>query len=417
MSLLYGLNYFVDVLLYFAILGVLGVLWNASERLFFIPMLLFAGCALSHALSGRKKEWLMWLPLFVFIPCLILARGWGERLLCVAPSVYLFFYIRGNSTVADYYYVARKFRGALIGLCFVMFLVMINPAKSWANGLIYLFLYFAMVIFLLRMLRHDDSTAKSLRFRAMNLAGVASVCAAGFALSRPAVVAVIGKLWALLRDQVLARILAVVLYLVEWVLYGINWVLGMLLPNSELEMDFGGMPAMQMDGGMEELLGPAEEGEVQVNPVARAIVIGIGVALLAAVVILVVRLLSRQTARMGTHNDDDERETLTEAEAEPNPGFFRRRRDAEEGVRWYYRRSLQWLKARGGVVSAYMNTEQIQDANADQTDEAALAALREVYLPVRYAEAQATKADAQRAREAYEAIKRGAKSPKKPGQE
>ena len=409
MSLLYGLNYFVDVLLYFGILGLLGLLWNASDRLFYIPMILFAACALSCTLSGRKKEWIRWLPMVLCLPCLILARGWGEKLLCVGPSLYLFYYLRGNRTVADYYYVARRFRGAMIGLCFVLFFVMVNPAKSWTNGLVYLFLYFAMMIFLLRMLRHDDSAAKSLRFRAMNLVGVGSVCAAGFALSRPAVMAVLGRVWGLFRDQVLARIFAVLLYIVELVLYAINAVLGFLLPDGELDMGMGEMPTMQMEGDMDTFLGPVEEGEVRVNPVARAIVIGIGIVLLVAVLVLIVRLLSRQTARMGTPGDDDERETLAENEPDPTPGFFRRHRDAEAGVRYYYRRSLQWLKARGGIVTAYMNTAQIRDANLDKADEAALSALREIYLPVRYADREAGREDAKRARDADEQLKKTAK--------
>lgn len=405
MSILYGLNYFVDVLLYFAILGCVGLLAGTSDRLFFIPVILFAACTLCHLLSGKKNEKLRFLPLALFIPCMLLARGWGERILCVAPSVYLCFYLKNNRGLADYYYVARKFRSAMVGLCAVLFFVAISPAHSWGKGLLFLFLYLTLIIYLLRMLRHDDKTVKSTRFKLMNLTGVGAVCAAGFGLSRPAVVAVLARIWALFRDVVLARVLSLLLWLVELVLYGFNLLVGWLFPYRPIEMSYGEIPVMEMEGDMETVMAAMEENTV--NPVVRAIVIGIGALLAGAILIALVRLLSRQTARMGTANEDDERENLTEAEAAPRPGRLRRR-DPEDGVRWYYLRALQSLRAKGGTVTQYMNTEQIRDENAELTDLAAMNRLREIYLPARYGEQTPSPADVQAAREASEQIRRRA---------
>jgi len=157
-----------------------------------------------------------------------------------------------------------------------------------------------------------------------------------------------------------------------------------------------------------ELFGEAVGKEpITVNPVARAIVIGIGIVALSLLMFYIVRLLSRQTVRMGAGLDNDERETLEEtAEDALNAGIFKRRKDPELGVRYYYRRYLQLVKARGGKVSQYMNTLQIRDENAQGYDAQALDKIREVYLPIRYGGRAATQQDAQNARAAYEALKK-----------
>ena len=56
MSMLYGLSYLCDMLLYFGCLGCLGFLGVASDDLFFVPVVLFAACAAHVRLRLRATQ-------------------------------------------------------------------------------------------------------------------------------------------------------------------------------------------------------------------------------------------------------------------------------------------------------------------------------------------------------------------------
>ena len=90
----------------------------------------------------------------------------------------------------------------------------------------------------------------------------------------------------------------------------------------------------------------------------------------------------------------------------------RLRGGAGGGVRWTYYRALRLLRSRGGIVTASMNTEQIQTMNADRADPDAMAELRALYLPVRYDDAPADREAEKRARAAYEALRRSPAQPR-----
>ena len=90
---------------------------------------------------------------------------------------------------------------------------------------------------------------------------------------------------------------------------------------------------------------------------------GVGVALLAVLAFVILRALSRRIGRLESASGTDERESLDAlAAGQPRPRL--RRRDPQEGVRHWYRRSLALIRARGGRVAPTMNTLQIQQENA-----------------------------------------------------
>ena len=103
---------------------------------------------------------------------------------------------------------------------------------------------------LLRLLRHDDRVAKSSRFRALNLLGVGLVCAAGFALSQPAIVSALGVAWNWFVENVVLILLTLAAWAIQWVLYGFAWifatVFGVVLATLTLQIVQSGFTAVRL---------------------------------------------------------------------------------------------------------------------------------------------------------------------------
>ena len=219
MSLSYALPYFCDAMLYFGALGCIGLLRWCAANIILAPVTLLVGCWLSGKLTGRGKPWLRWLPMVLIVPAMIVAGNFAGRVATLPMAVYLPLYVYNNRRAPDYDYAADRFRYSLIVAGIVLLVSILVGASHWQQGLPYLFLYFTLSVALLRLLRHDDRVARSSRFRLLNLAGVMAVCAAGFMLSQPRIVAAIkaAGLWFL--DNVVLRIVALMLYVVQWVFY------------------------------------------------------------------------------------------------------------------------------------------------------------------------------------------------------
>lgn len=305
MFLAYALPFFCDVMLYFGALGCFGLLYFCRDALAWTPVMLLAACWLSGKLTGRGKPWLRWLPMAVAVPCFIVAGNLAGRVACLPMLVYLPLYVYNNRRAPDYDYAADRFRHSLIALGLVVLLSLLFRAAHWKDGLPWLFMYFTLNIALLRLLRHDDGVARSLRFRAINLGGVALVCAAGFGLSQPGIVAVVRAAWQWFLENVVLNALALIAYLIQWALYLGARVL-MWLGMSNIDGD--AMPVIApMDGPGSQLPRTAREIRA-LPPVVLFLLKAAGVAALAALVFVILRALSRRVARAGHTGGSEERE-------------------------------------------------------------------------------------------------------------
>lgn len=410
MTLAYALTFFCDAMLYCAVLGCLGLMGGCREDIWRVPLLLAAACWLSGKLTGRPagrpRPWLRWLPMALIPVGLAIAGGFGGALAMLPMAAYLPLYVYNNRRAPDYDYAADRFRHSLIGAGVALLLAALFRAASWKRGLPYLFLYFTLNVTLLRLLRHDDRVARSRRFRLLNLAGVALVCAAGFALSQPGVVAVLRQAWGWFADHVLLNAVALAFFAFQWVLYGLAWVLSKLIgPMNMAEME---MPMLNPEGQSQPMLAEAAAEVHELSPLVRLALQGIGIALLAVLAFMILRALSRRIARAEYSGGGDEREALDDGEAPRRPRGIRARREGGDGVRRQYRRALSLLRARGGRVGPTMNTLQIHRENADLSDPEAMAELRALYLPVRYGERPAGREETERARAAVERMRRAA---------
>lgn len=403
MSLAYALPYFCDAMLYFAGLGFFGLLRGCLPSLMWVPPLLLAACWLSHQLAGGKRRAWRWAPMAVVLPCLLIAGNRPGRLASLPMLTYLPLYVFNNRRAPDYDYAADRFRHSLIVAGALLLYAALIQARTWQKGLPFLFMYFTLNMALLRLLRHDDAVARSRRFRALNLSGVALVCGAGFALSQPVIVAALRAAGIWFAENVLVNLLALVMYIVQLILYGGMWLLSRFIDLSPAGADELSVPILH------EVSRPHLPGAIHqvraLPPAVLYILQGAGILLLALVTLALLRALSRRVARTSPASGTDVRESLDD-EAPRRPGGQGPRRAPEAGVRKQYRRALMLLRARGGRISPAMNTLQIQDDNASAPGIDGLRALREVYLPVRYGERPASREDLRRAQAAFEQMKK-----------
>ena len=405
MSALYGLNYYCDVLLYMASMGLWGMLWHSSVRLTVSSLLLLAAAVLSHVLTGMKRERLRFWPLALILPALWLLEGAGQRLLLLPMAVYLVLYVINNRSLTDYYYAAKKFRGELIWLLFATLLALVNPAGSWTRGLGWLLIYLAAEIYLLRMLRHEDRTIRSVRFRVMNLISLGAVAALGWMLSQPQATSILRRIGLFLLDWLVAPVLRLLLFLIQCLLTVLAWLLGPLMNGLPEGLDQ--MPQMDQSLTVQQMLGVAPTEQPAVHPLARAILIGVGVLLLTLLVLTILQALSRQAARFGSDRAEEIRESLDEIDEGKKPSRRRGSARGRDGVRAVYRQSLQILRSREGKINRFMDSSQILEKNRADFDAGALEELRNLYLPVRYGEgADADRTSIQRMKAACQKLKR-----------
>ena len=400
MPLAYALTYFCDTMLYLAALGFFGLLGTRGAAFYYVPVLLSAGCWL----CGRRirQEKLRWLGLAVIIPCLFLAVAARSVVAAIPMLVYLPLYVYNNRVAPDYYYAAERFCYSLIIVGVILVFSLAVNAQGWKLGLPFLFLYIAFSITLLRLLRHDDRMAQSRRFRILNLGEVVLVCAVGFAASQPEILGMLRTAWLWFAEHVLLNLVALLFYVLQWVLFAAAWLFTRLFGNVSLDLEE--MPDITPVEPIQPGL-TKTAGTIQALPLlARLVIQGLGMAVLALLGFMLLRALSGRIGRIEHVGGNDDREALGASESPKGARF--RSRDRVDGVRRQYRQALITLRTRGGHISPTMNTLQIQQENGRIADPNALETLRNVYLPVRYGSYRPTPQDQKQAKAAAERIRK-----------
>jgi len=400
LPLAYALTYFCDTMLYLAALGFFGLLGARDAAFYYVPGLLFAGCWL----CGRriKQEKLRWLGLAVILPCLFLAVAARSVVAAIPMLVYLPLYVYNNRVAPDYYYAAERFRYSLIIVGVILVFSLAVNAQGWKLGLPFLFLYIALSITLLRLLRHDDRMARSRRFRILNLGEVVLVCAVGFAASQPEILGMLRVAWLWFAEHVLLNLAALLFYVLQWVLFAAVWLFTRIFGNVSLDME--GMPDTTPVEPVQPGLTQTADSIQALPLLARLAIQGIGMAVLAVLGFMLLRALSGRVGRIEQVGGNDDRESLGANES-PR-GARHRSRDRVDGVRRQYRQALMALRTRGGHISPTMNTLQIQQENGHIANSNALETLRKVYLPVRYGRYRPTPQDQKQAKDAVERIRK-----------
>ena len=95
MSFAYAMTFFCDAMLYYGILGCLGLLRGCGPELYRAPVPLLAGCWLCGRLTGRGRWWLRYLPLAAVVPALIAPGNLAGGVATLPMAVYMPLYVAG----------------------------------------------------------------------------------------------------------------------------------------------------------------------------------------------------------------------------------------------------------------------------------------------------------------------------------
>lgn len=409
MSLVYGLKLACDLTHLAALLALLGLTADGAPKLLALSLLLGAGAGFGDRCKHRGEK-ARYAPLLLGALTLFLHLTRADVVFSIPFAVYSVMYVKGNRRATDYYYANQRFRYGLLAILFVLLLSFLTDVGHFASAVPALFLHLALSITLLRMLRHEKHVIVQRKFQLMNLGSVLAMCAVGGALSTDWVLGWLKKIASLACDYLLLPVIQAVVWLVECVMRGINWLIS-LLPFEEGAIEFSNelMPEMPEMG--QTSLVPETMADVAANPMLKQILQIVGVVALCIAVFFVLRVLSKQSARGAETEKQDERERLDEPRRAKNAlgGALRRRGDPVLGVRHVYRKFLRMAEGRNVPLNGCQNSLQIRNLAQDQFDPQALDALRSAYILARY-DASASDESLAQAKDALNRLKKKTES-------
>lgn len=382
MSIVYAVKLMSDLYCYLAIVGLLGLLKSTCAALTALPLLFGLGAGVGYGLSARGDRMRM-APLALGLAAIPFGFGRLELLLALPAAVYSVMYVRGNRRATDYYYAFERFKYELPLVVLALVHSILSGGEAMPTALPALFLFLALTILLLRMLRHDDRVIKQRRFQMLNLAGLLGACAAGAALSTDAVLGAVLAALRLLRDWVLYPILTAV----AWTIGKLLWLVGLfaeLFASSGTLEDVQPANEISMESFSEKLA--FEPEQAMSNPALRIVLSVLGIAALCAAAFFVLRALSKHAQRDNPHETREERERIDVLPSSEGgiAAALRRRKDGVLAVRHVYARYLSMAQGRGVPLNGCQTSAQIRDLSQETFDREALDALRAAYIRARY---------------------------------
>ena len=217
--------------------------------------------------------------------------------------------MRRNRRATDYYYAFERLKFSMIPLGAALLMMALGGSGGFGAAVPALFVYLALSVSLLRMLRHEAAVIAQRRFQALNLAGLAGVCLLGLALSTDRVLRALraGAEW--VGRYVLLPIAWAVWKVVEWVLSGVNWLLSKIsFGENPVELDLSGMQSM----GGDEQIGMTEMEQFAANPALQQALKIVGILALCVAGFFLMRALSKHAQRGAEAERREERERLDE---------------------------------------------------------------------------------------------------------
>lgn len=407
MNFAFFLKLFSDICYYLAFACFFGSIFG-QERFLMPAAALLALCALlSRWIDGKKPNSLLrFLPLLLLGALAVDPPDLAGCIVLILPVGFILYTLWRRQFTPSYYEEIDNFSLMLkiVGVALAIALLLMEKARIEHFSLPYLIAFLLGNVLMLRLLRHDEETLARPQFRIMNLLAVCGAVLAALILFSRA-----------FRSAVL-RILRLLLYGVASLIY---YLFKPLIPL--INRVFEWLKAVIADKA--QPLPPVYQDYQTTNPpfephfpvpntplkdlsvVWAVLVILFFLALLVGAVLLFRKLLAERSAprrepgsvrRLWISDSEKHKERLS-----------RFGRTPAQRVRYWYRQHLILTQKSGGLLKPTLNTRQ-QQQTADVTLRHSLeehARLRELYLPVRYAD-RATEQDAKEAQALYHAEKK-----------
>lgn len=405
MTLAFFLKILNDLCFYSGIVALFGGYFGLEGSLLPQLVLLALAAALSRLL-WEKRHALRWIPLLLLIPALLLPCALAGRVILLPPSLYVLWTVLRQRFRLGYYAAADLFllELKLLPAPLVLMLILGQPSMVERYSLPYVLVLVLGSILLLRMLRHDEETLRQPRFRLMNLLSLAALCLLGLVLGsswfRGAVLWVLKKAW------------GVVSIPLAWVMSAFGALLAVTVGNLLSALFKNGDPESmkeileRMESGQQETQNTLEQAATQtegVDPAVRTVLL---LVLLALLSFFLFRALRSRGDREAPPAGAQSRMAAQPLQPGERPVTRLNARTPARQVRYWYRQLLLRARQEGAEITGFQTSRQQTGAAEDAFDDReALARLRQLYLPARYAD-RATGEDAREARELVHRLKK-----------
>lgn len=403
MNILFLLKYLADTAYYMIFAGFLGGALSLPDPMYrqiFVLCVCAAACRLIAV--RHPASVLRFLPMLGLLSLALLPGGLTAFVIVLPPILYLAYllykkqYFPNHSDLADSFILLCKILPIPM-----MFTLLLGGAELFtAFSFPYLIIFLVVSVFLLRILRHDETVLRRRGFRFLNALELGMVLLLALALfSDTARKLLFGGAKFLYHSIVVP-----LLILVSYVFAAFGWLFLKLrtLLRGENPTDF-----IEIKSAQENIRNLVKPEEGTPSDTLFRILLALGIVLAAVLVFLLFRRLAANRGKRSAALGTETRESLDAPPPAAQRGVKRFAGSPPMKVRYWYRRYLLLARSRGAGLTEYQNSlEQLQETESRFIENrAALCRLRALYLPARYSE-RADHAAAAEAKKIYLSLRK-----------
>jgi len=399
MILTNGLKRICDVSFYLTFASFLAAFFGGDRVIVTLPI--FAVVAfLSAALASQLfLKYVSTLPLvfgFMMVP-------FGTvNVLTLLPAVaYMIYAIpKPDEKVSQFEYVDvfNLFVKCFVGL--IVAALIFQWQEQLENGPLLLGLTFLInATILMRMIRHDEVILKQLRFKAINGLSLVVVMMVVMLFSREAFLTFMGQVISFIWTSVLAP---AVWFLWMGMLRGINLIVNLF------GLDLSGLFRYGEFGDPEISTEPLEMVESELSEVPMLFFVIFALVVIVLVFKLFYMMSQKHGLRLTNEGVIETRTTLDDDQPKK-----RKRRSSRNQIREIYGKYLRQLKRNEIEIAPHMTTFDIEEVTKEMWESDESGKLREMYIKVRYGEADFNKEDIKEMKRRYKGFSQELKEGKK----
>ena len=392
-----GLKSVSNICFYMTFANFVGVLAGGSNLFVTLPVFVlvaFLGAFLTE--RGRIK----YITLALLVLCFFIVPMHPANVLMLIPAcIYMALaLLRPNQGTSHHAYLVVFKTFAKLFIPYLLIALLFGQQAAVENGsVLFAMTFLASAVVLLRILRHDDEVINERRFRLLNIIYISGAVVIGPILSINDFI-VLRTLGRLYTDIIVPAFV----FLVSGIFNLVNALLQNLYLWNPPEEEAG--EVLDMFGVFDawEEAGAGIWARV-VGYIVYVIIILVALAALLGIVLLIIRKVRAMLART-EQTLPGYSESRTAIGAVSAPSAQKRRGRQPNQVREIYRKFLNLCERRDMDIKPFMTSHDIADAATEHFSQPQLKALRDIYIKVRYADADYTKEDIKQAKDIYSAL-------------
>lgn len=341
MITMYVLRMLVDVSFFCTFAGLVAARLGAGGV--FLGMLIQCVCYGLSALAGQRRG----LRLLILLPmalCWIISwSSTAECIFLIPTAVYIVWLVWKGDYTLDHDRQKKLF--GVFWKILVVFVILASifggTAEITAVSVPYALIMLACSVLLLRSLRHDEKVYCGRQYQVTNILTVVLALATAYLVSSKAVLNAVAAGLKAVYTAVLQPILALLLNVILFVIWGIGW-LWSLLPFGGEKMEFEHEVNLDLSGTKEII--PDDLQMKEPSEVVRAVAIVLGVAAVIVLLVLFFRWLNRKEGR-----DAEFIQATEQREGIEIVRMVRKEKETQpvKKIRAQYRGFLKWCDGAG----------------------------------------------------------------------